>query len=107
MSKSSTTTRKPKLVLPPIHPGEILADELKEIGVSANGLARALDVPTNRITEILAGKRGITADTASRLARYFGTGAQFWLNLQQAHDLLCVERDLGPHLDRVVRRRAA
>lgn len=73
--------------MPPVHPGEILADELDELGLSANAFARALGVPTNRITAILNGQRGVTADTALRLARYFGTGAQFWLNLQKAYEL--------------------
>ena len=73
--------------LPPIHPGELLRDELSEIGVSLNELARALRVPMNRISAIVNGKRSITVDTAMRLARYFGTSAQFWLNLQNAYDL--------------------
>ena len=64
----------------PIHPGEHLAEELKELGMSAAELARQLDVPTNRITEILNGQRAITGDTASRLAHFFGTTAEFWLN---------------------------
>jgi antitoxin HigA-1 len=73
--------------LPPIHPGELLRDELNEIGVSLNELARALRVPMNRISAIVNGKRSITVDTAMRLARYFGTSAQVWLNLQNAYDL--------------------
>ena len=68
--------------LPPIHPGELLRDELGEIGVSLNELARALRVPMNRISAIVNGKRAITVDTAMRLARYFGTSPQYWLNLQ-------------------------
>ena len=63
----------------PVHPGEILSEELQELGMSANALAVELGVPTNRITAILKGQRGITADTALRLSRYFGTSPQFWL----------------------------
>jgi len=95
------------LRLPPIHPGEILAEELAELGVSGNALARALDVPPNRVTEIVAGKRAVTADTALRLARYFGTSAKLWLNLQQSYDLAVAERDLGPVIAKSVRPRAA
>src|SRR4051795_12506151 len=73
--------------LPPIHPGELLRDELGEIGVSMSELARALRVPMNRISAIVNGKRAITVDTALRLARYFGTSPQYWLNLQNAYDL--------------------
>ena len=73
--------------LPPIHPGELLKDELQEINVSLNELGRALRVPMNRICAIVNGKRSITVDTAMRLARYFGTSAQYWLNLQNAYDL--------------------
>jgi addiction module HigA family antidote len=70
-----------------IHPGEHLAEELKELGMSAAELARELDVPTNRITGILNGQRAITGDTALRLAHFFGTSAEFWLNLQSPYDL--------------------
>ena len=72
---------------PAIHPGEILADELKEIGISATELARQLAVPPNRITQIIHGKRSITGDTALRLAHWFGTDPQFWLNLQASYEL--------------------
>lgn len=71
----------------PIHPGEILREELEEIGLSASALAKALRVPPNRITAILNQQRSISADTALRLARYFGTTPEFWLNLQQSFDL--------------------
>ena len=70
-----------------IHPGEHLAEELKELGMRAAELARKLDVPTNRITDILNGQRGITGDTARRLAHFFGTSAEFWLNLQSLYEL--------------------
>lgn len=71
----------------PIHPGEILKDELKELELSANKFAEKLRVPTNRVTEILNGRRSITADTALRLSVFFGTSAEFWLKLQNAYDL--------------------
>jgi addiction module HigA family antidote len=71
----------------PIHPGEILKDELTEIGMTANAFAQALHVPANRITAILNGTRSITADTALRLSRFFGTTPEFWINLQTAYDL--------------------
>jgi len=74
--------------LPPLHPGEILSEEfLEPLGMSAYALAKALRVPLNRITAILAGERAISADTALRLARFFGTTPEFWINLQGAHDL--------------------
>ena len=86
----------------PIHPGEVLGEELQELGLSANGLAKALGVPTNRITAILNGQRGITADTALRLSRYFGTSPQLWLSLQQAFELRKVEVNSGDDIaDRV------
>ena len=78
--------------LPPIHPGELLRDELNEIGVSLNQLARALRVPMNRISAISNGKRSISVDTAIRLPRYFGTSPQYWLNLQNAYDLEIADR---------------
>lgn len=80
---------------PAIHPGEILADELAEIGVSAVQLGRELHIPNNRIYQILAGKRAITADTALRLGRWFGTGPVFWMNLQASYDLRLAEREHG------------
>ena len=79
----------------PIHPGEILADQLEEIGITGTALARALDVPANRISQIVAGKRNITADTALRLARYFGTSPDLWLNLQKIYDLDLARQELG------------
>ena len=79
----------------PIHPGEHLAEELKELGMSAAELARKLDVPTNRITGILNGQRAITGDTALRLAHYFGTSAEFWLNLQSLYELRLAQKKLG------------
>ncbi|MGA3016321.1 MAG: HigA family addiction module antitoxin [Bryobacteraceae bacterium] len=78
-----------------IHPGEHLAEELKELGMSAAELARKLDVPTNRVTGILNGQRAITGDTALRLAHFFGTSAQFWLNLQSLYDLRIAQKRIG------------
>jgi len=78
-----------------IHPGEHLAEELRELGMSASELARQLEVPANRITEILNGERAITGDTALRLAHYFGTSAEFWLNLQSIYDLRIAEKIVG------------
>jgi antitoxin HigA-1 len=93
--------------LPPIHPGELLRDELHEIGVSLNELARALRVPMNRISAIVNGKRAITVDTAMRLARYFGTSPQFWLNLQTAYDLEAASPEMRSQIDREVLPRTA
>ena len=79
----------------PIHPGRVLKRELRARELSANKLALALRVPSGRITDILNGRRGISADTALRLARYFGTSAQFWMNLQTRYDLAKAEQDHG------------
>ena len=87
-----------KLAGPAIHPGEILADELAELGVSASQLARAIDVPVNRVTQILQGRRAITADTALRLGRWFGTGPEIWLDLQTDYELRIAEAELGKAL---------
>jgi addiction module HigA family antidote len=78
-----------------IHPGEHVAEELKELGMSAAELARKLDVPTNRITGILNGQRAITGDTALRLAHFFGTSAEFWLNLQSLYELRIAQKKAG------------
>src|ERR1700737_901055 len=78
-----------------IHPGEHLAEELKELGISAAELARNLKVPTNRITGILNGQRAITGDTARRLAHFFGTSAEFWLNLQSLYELRLAQKKAG------------
>jgi len=91
--------------LEPITPGEILKEELMEpLGLSVNRLARDLDVPPARISEIVTGKRAITADTALRLERFFGVSAQFWLNLQSRYDLKVARRKLGAALEKRVRR---
>jgi antitoxin HigA-1 len=80
---------------PATHPGEFLGDELKELGISANQLAQQLDVPQNRISQIIAGKRSITGDTALRLGHWFKTAPEFWLNLQTAYDLRLAEQAAG------------
>ena len=79
----------------PIHPGRILKREMEARELSANKLALALRVPSGRITQILNGKRGISAETALRLARYFGNSAQFWVNLQSRYELAVVEQNIG------------
>ena len=79
----------------PIHPGERLAEKLRILNMSASELARQIKVPTNRVTKILNGQRGITGDTALRLAHFFGTSADFWLNLQSLHDLCVAEEKVG------------
>jgi len=91
----------------PVHPGEILREELQELGLTARAFAVALKVPHNRITAILNGQRGISADTALRLAAYFRTEPQFWMNLQQAYDLKTTEAVKGATIRRQVRPRAA
>ena len=78
-----------------IHPGKHLAEELRELGMSAAELARKLQVPTNRITAILNGRRAITGDTALRLAHFFGTTAEFWLNLQSLYEIRLAQRKAG------------
>jgi addiction module HigA family antidote len=91
----------------PIHPGEHLAEELNEIGISAAELARQLNVPTNRITGILNGQRAVTADTALRLGHWFGTSAEFWLNLQKLYELRLAEREKGAEIRKLPKRKAA
>ena len=83
------------MALTAIHPGEHLAEELEALDMSAAELARKIDVPTNRVTQILNGTRGITGDTALRLAHFFGTSAQFWLNLQSLYDLRVAQVKIG------------
>lgn len=95
-------------LLPLTAPGELLRSEFMEpLGLSANALARALHVPPNRITAILNGNRAITADTALRLARYFGTSAEFWLNLQSDYDLRLARREKEATIRRQVKPYAA
>jgi antitoxin HigA-1 len=96
-----------KRKLPAIHPGEHLRDELEELGLSARAFAKLLDIPINRVTQILNGQRGVSADTALRLARYFGTSAEFWMNLQQTYELRLAEQEAGREIAARVRPRAA
>lgn len=87
---------------PPIHPGEVLAGELDELGISATQLSRELRVPPNRITQLLQGKRALTADTALRLGRWFGTGPELWLNLQKQYELRLAEQQVGQQIRETV-----
>jgi antitoxin HigA-1 len=104
MSKNSDIFHAPPggFKLPPVHPGEIISEELEARGLSAHALALKLRVPANRVTEIINGKRGISAETALRFGRYFGNPAQFWMNLQASYDLAVAERDLGERVMREV-----
>jgi addiction module HigA family antidote len=88
----------------PIHPGEILADELQELGISAAELSRTLEVPANRISQIIAGKRAISADTALRLARYFGTSPDLWMNLQKTYELDLARQEIGSSIRHIPQR---
>jgi len=109
MSKSSTTTKgvgTPNRVT--THPGEVLSEEyLKPLGMSVNALALALRVPATRIGAIVKGDRSVTADTALRLARFFGTSPEFWVNMQAMHDLTKARMQSGVTIERDVRPRAA
>ena len=89
---------------PAIHPGQILRDELAELGVTPTELSRQIEVPPNRVTEIIHGRRSITGDTALRLGRWFGSSARFWLNLQSAHDIRAAEVRAGKEIKQIKRR---
>ena len=104
MSKSSITTKKK---FPPVHPGRILAEDLRDAGISMNQLAKAIQVPMNRISAIVNGQRGITGDTAVRLARYWGTTAHYWMNLQSSYELAVAEDTLADSISRIKPRVAA
>jgi addiction module HigA family antidote len=91
---------------PAIHPGEILAEELEELSVTSTELARQIKVPANRITHIIQGKRSITGDTALRLGHWFGTSAQFWLNIQSAYDIRMASQQAGTEIARLPTRAA-
>jgi antitoxin HigA-1 len=95
--------KMPRNQLPPIHPGEMLRDELQERGLSMNQLARELRVPMNRISGIVNGRRAITADTALRLARFFGTSAQMWMGLQADYELEVASQAVGDRINKKVR----
>ena len=85
----------------PVHPGEALREDLDALGMSAAEFARRIEVPVNRITEILNGRRSVTGDTALRLGRFFGTSGEFWLNLQNLYELRCAERENGAAIARL------
>ena len=103
-SKSSTIIRRHGDRLPPLHPGEMLREEfMVPLGLSANALALALRVPATRIGEIVKERRGITADTALRLGRYFGMTAEFWMNLQSHYDLETARETVDAEIRRVIR----
>lgn len=87
-----------------IHPGEHLADELQALGISANQLAKELGVPTNRLTQIIKGKRGISGDTALRLGQWFGTGPDIWMNLQKNYELRLAANEIGDRLKKIPQR---
>lgn len=85
----------------PVHPGKVLAEELAAIGVTPTELARQIAVPPNRISQIIRGKRAISGDTALRLAHWFGTRPELWLNLQSAYEVRCAERASGSSIRRL------
>jgi antitoxin HigA-1 len=85
----------------PIHPGEHLSEELKELGISAARLARQIDVPANRVTRIINGQSSLTADTALRLAHWFGTSAEYWLNLQKLYELRVAQKEIGEQVKKL------
>ncbi|MBC9868977.1 MAG: HigA family addiction module antidote protein [Opitutae bacterium] len=91
----------------PVHPGEVLREELEVLEMSAKAFAEAMDVPGNRITAILNGQRGVTADTALRLSRYLGTTPEFWLNLQKTFELRAAELKTGKQIAQRVKPRSA
>ncbi len=112
-SRSSTITRKSQRQagladFPPAHPGDVLREDfLKPLGLSQYALAKAIGVSQMRVSEIVHGKRGLSPDTALRLARYFGTTAEFWMGMQATYDLECARDKLGNAIERQVSPRAA
>ncbi len=90
-----------------IHPGEHLADDLRELGMSAAALASQINAPTNRITAIINGERAVTADTALRLGHWFGTSPEFWLNLQKLYELRLARNTVGAEIEKLPRRSTA
>jgi antitoxin HigA-1 len=92
---------------PAILPGEVLGDDLEELGITPTELARQVKVPANRLTQIINGKRGITGDTALRMGHWFGTSAMFWLNLQSAHDLRVAALEVGNAIGKLPKRPVA
>ncbi len=103
MRRKNLVTHYPRgAPIAPVHPGETLAEEIAARSLTANALALKLRVPANRLTGIIKGDRGISAETALRLGRYFGTGGAFWVNLQAQYDLAVAERELGRRIEREV-----
>lgn len=94
-------------MLKPVHPGEVLADELVEMGISASELARQIGVPANRITQILQGRRSITGDTALRLGHWFGMSAEFWMNLQTGFEIAAAKQAIGDVVAKLPKREVA
>lgn len=92
--------------MPPVHPGEILREEMEELEMSARAMADALNVPANRISAILNGTRGITADTALRLSRYLGTTPEVWMNLQKSYELRVAEIEAGKDIEKQIKPRS-
>jgi addiction module HigA family antidote len=101
MSRLSIIIRRHLMARTPIHPGEHLAEELKGLRISAAELSRQIDVPVNRITAIINGQRGVTADTALRLGHWFGTSPEFWLNLQTLYELRLAREELGDRVEKL------
>ncbi|MDO8358972.1 MAG: HigA family addiction module antitoxin [Devosia sp.] len=95
------------MIMRPVHPGEVLAEELTELGISPAELARQLNVPANRVSQILHGQRAVTGDTAIRLAHWFDMSADFWINLQAQYDVALARKKLGADLDALPRRKTA
>ncbi len=93
-------------MLSPTHPGDVLSDEISEMGISISELARQLDVPANRLSQIVRGQRSISGDTALRLGHWFGTSGQFWMNLQAKYDLLTAQDAAGTTIDKLPTRAA-
>src|SRR4051812_22280056 len=89
-------------LLPPVHPGSVLADEMRARGLTSNSLALALRVPGNRISDVVRGRRAMSAETALRLGRYLGTGAHLWVNLQAQYDLALAQREFGAQIAKEV-----
>src|ERR1700736_1335772 len=102
-SRLSIIIRRHIMARTPIHPGEHLAEELKELGISAAELSRQIDVPVNRVTTIINGQRGVTADTALRLGHWFGTSPEFWLNLQKLYALRLARKEVGHQVTKLPR----
>jgi len=90
----------------PVHPGEILREEMEELEMSARAMAEALNVPANRVSAILNGTRGITADTALRLSRYLGTTPEVWMNLQKSYELRAAEIEAGKEIEKQIKPRS-